>query len=198
MCFCKYLILNNIFYVLCRLIGCVGIVVASSAAIAAAPDDSEIQRWINQHAQRTNSTEMQAARYRVVGDLDGDRRDDVAVLYTLKPRASQHGESRYLAVFKHQRAPLQKDAHKSTRDGARSDVRNNLSYHAHALVSGPNAGEANRATIINRAVVVEMLTFRPGDAACCPTQATTRRYRLRSGARGLALVGHDPAKLAHQ
>jgi hypothetical protein len=54
------------------------------------------------------------------------------------------------------------------------------------LVSGPGAGEANRATILERSVVVEMLTFKPGDAACCPTHATTRRYRLT--ARGLTLV----------
>lgn len=180
---------------LCRVVGCASLFVALPVA-AAARDDSEIQRWINQHAQRTNSTEVPAARYRVVGDLDGDRRDDVAVLYTLKPRASQHGESRYLAVFKHQLAPVQNDAPKSTRDSTRSGVRNSLRYHAHVLISGPGAGEANRVTILDRAVVVEMLTFGPGDAACCPTRATTRRYRL--GVRGLTLVGHDPAKLAHQ
>ncbi len=104
-------------------------------------------------------------RHRVVGDLDGDGRDDVAVLYTLKPRAARRGESRYLATFKRQRQ--------------------GLAFYAHVLVSGPGAGEANRATILNRAVVVEMLTFKSGDARCCPTQATTRRYKL--GANSLVL-----------
>jgi hypothetical protein len=139
---------------------------ALPALAATARDDAEIQRWLHQHAQRTQSVEVAGARQRVVGDLDGDRRDDVAVLYLLKPRAARRGDSRYLAVFKRQR------------DGVR--------YHGHALVSGPGAGEANRATILERSVVVEMLTFKPGDAVCCPTRATTRRYRL--APRGLTLV----------
>jgi len=158
------------------------VLVALSATAATTRDDTEIQRWINQHAQRTNSVELPATRYRVVGDLDGDGRNDIALLYTLKPRAGRHGESRYLVAFKRQR----EESHGGRRDGLR--------YHAHVLVSGPGAGEANRATILERAVVVEMLTFRPGDAACCPTRPTTRRYRLAPHA--LTLIRPDTAKRA--
>jgi len=53
--------------------------------------DVEIQQWINKHAQQLQSVEVASARYRVVGELDGDGRNDVAVLYTLKPRAARHG-----------------------------------------------------------------------------------------------------------
>ncbi len=141
-------------------------------ARAETSDEAEIQRWLHQHAQREKRVEVPASRHRVVGDLHGERRADVALLYTLKPRAAQRGESRsgyyrYLATFKR------------ARDGQ-------LRYYAHVLVSGPGAGEANRATILNRTVVVEMLSFKAGDAPCCPTQATTRRYRLT--AHGLALT----------
>lgn len=158
------------------------------SAIAATPrDDNDVQQWLNQHAARANSGEVPAHRYRVVGDLDGDGREDVAVLYTLKPRAARRSESRYLAVFKRQ-----PDHPRGPRQGG------SLRYHAHALVSGPGAGEANRAAILERSVVVEMLTFKPGDAACCPTRATTRRYRLTP--RGLTLVNTlvkpEPAKKA--
>ncbi len=145
---------------------------AVPARAAAARDDVEIQHWINKHAQHAASVEVPAARYRVVGDLDGDGRDDVAVLYTLKPRTGRRGESRHLATFKR--------------------YREGLRYHAHVLVSGPGAGEANRVTILDRAVVVEMLTFGHGDAACCPTRATTRRYRM--AARKLALIGAETGK----
>jgi hypothetical protein len=162
------------------------LVLPAFSVFAATPrDDSDIQLWLNQHAARANGSEVAAHRYRVVGDLDGDGREDVAVLYTLKPRAARRGESRYLAVFKRQP------------DQPRGP-RGSLRYHAHALVSGPGAGEANRATILERGVVVEMLTFKPGDAACCPTRATTRRYRLTP--RGLTLVNTqvkpEPAKKA--
>ena len=51
---------------------------------------------------------------------------------------------------------------------------------------GPGAGEANRITILQRAVVVEMLTFKAGDAACCPPQPVTRRYRVAAGKLTLA------------
>jgi hypothetical protein len=162
-----------------------GMLLTAAAAIAAtgvSRDDTEIQGWLTRHAQRAHSIELAATRHRVVGDLDGDGRDDVAVLYTLQPRVGRRGESRYLAVFTHQRDP----AHEGRRDGLR--------YRAHVLVSGPGAGEANRATILERSVVVEMLIFGPGDASCCPTRPATRRYRLT--AQGLALIQHDRAKRA--
>lgn len=147
---------------------------AAAATANTSRDDAEIQRWIQQHAQRANRIEVPGQRYRVVGDLDGDGVGDVALLYTLKSRAAGVGESRYLAAFKRQ----------TDKAGGRRDA--GLRYHAHVLVSGPGAGEANRVTILSRVMVVEMLTFGPGDAACCPTRAATRRYRL--GPRGVVLV----------
>jgi hypothetical protein len=169
-------VFKQLFILSCSVV-VIGLALLAKSAIAAAPrEDADIQRWLTAHAQRAHSVEVAAARHRVVGDLDGDGRDDVAVLYTLKPRAARRGESRYLVVFKRQPDSA----------GARGGRRDPLRYHAHALVSGPGAGEANRATILERSVVVEMLTFKPGDAACCPTRATTRRYRL--APRGLTLV----------
>lgn len=157
---------------------------ASGAALS--PGDSEIRHWISRHAHQRHAVEVSAARQRVVGDLDGDGRNDVAVLYTLKSRAIPGGESRYLAAFLNdsgrQRATTGKDRSQQARDIRRDALR----YHAHVLVSGPGAGEANRITILNRTLVVEMLTFAPGDAACCPTRAATRRYRL--GTQALTLV----------
>lgn len=156
----------------------------AAQAVAAAPtDDEDIRRWISTHARRNQAEELTAARSRVVGDLDGDARDDVAVLYTLRPYSTQgqRGERRYLAVFKRG-------------GGARHALRDQrLHYHAHVLVGGAGAGaaEANRATILDQTVVVELLTHRAGDAARCPTRPATRRYRLTP--RALTLV-KAPAK----
>ena len=143
----------------------VGLLLGAQALFAATPDDAEIQRWINTHTQRSHSDELVPARSRVVGDLDGDARNDLAVLYTLRPRG-RGGERRYLAVFKRQR--------EGSRDGLR--------YHAHVLVGGSGAAEANRVTILNKTVVVEMLTHRAGDAVCC-------RHASRRGVTGSRRAG---------
>lgn len=154
----------------------------TAVGVAATHDDAEIQRWIKSHAQRSNSVELTPARLSVVGDLDGDARNDLAVLFTLRARSTEHnqhdqpnpqtqrGERRYLAVFKRQR------------EGAREMLR----YHAHVLVGGTGAAEANRVAILNKTVVVEMLTHRAGDPVCCPTRPATRRYRL--SPKGLTVV----------
>ncbi len=144
----------------------------AQAASSVAADEADIHRWIKSHMHTSKSDELSAARSSVVGDLDGDARNDRAVLYTLKPR-EQPNERRYLAVF-------------MRRDGR-------LRYQAHVMVGGTGVAEANRATILNKTVVVETLTFRAGDAACCPTRPATRRYHLSS--RGLVLV-KEAAKAA--
>ena len=142
----------------------------SSALYAATTrDEADIEHWLTRHATRVQGAELARLRQRAVGDLDGDGRMDTVVLYTLKPRTAGRGESRFLVAFKRQ-------------SGA-------LVYHGHTLVSGPGAGEANRVTVLNRIAVVEMLTYAPGDAACCPTKPTVRRYHL--SAKGLALVGTE-------
>lgn len=155
------------------------LVLGTTVSVAATHGDAEVQRWIKSHAQRSNSVELTPARSSVVGDLDGDARNDLAVLFTLRTRSTEHdrhdqhgqrGERRYLAVFKRQR------------EGAREVLR----YHAHVLVGGTGAAEANRVAILNKTVVVEMLTHRAGDAVCCPTRPSTRRYRL--APKGLTVV----------
>lgn len=161
---------------------------AFPAAAATPRDEAEIQQWLTKHATQAQSTEVTAARSRVVGDLNGDGRSEVAVLYTLKPRAPRRGESRYLAVFKRVPDNTQPARPDGTPNPRREWV---LRYHAHVLVSGPGSGETNRVSIIDRTLVLEMLAFAPGDAACCPTRVTTRRYHMAS--RGLVLAP-DPAK----
>lgn len=50
-------------------------------AYSATSDGADVQRWINAHAQRSNSEELTSARSSVVGDLDGDARNDLAMLW---------------------------------------------------------------------------------------------------------------------
>ena len=149
----------------CFFVCLLGVAQGAQYAWAASAKPDAIDRWISQHAARMQGAEVTNLRHRVTGDLDSAGGDDAAVLYTM--RVPKRGESRYLAVFV------------SSRQG--------LKYHGHTLVAGPRAGEAVRATILKRAVVVEMLTYAPGDAACCPTRQGSRRYQLT--AKGVGMVG---------
>lgn len=149
------------------------------AAAAAGVADPAIGRWIAAHAKKMHGAELADARYAVRGDIDGDGRSDVAVLYTLRGRGRDDRLLRFLAVF---------------RGGQRS-----LEYRAHILVGGKGIREVNRATILQRTVEIEALEYRTGDAACCPTQFVKRRYRLnghkleRTAIRG-AQAKNDPRR----
>lgn len=129
-----------------------------SAAAADGVSDPGIGRWIEMHAKKMQGVELGDARYAVRGDIDGDGRSDAAVLYTIRGTGKDRHLLRFLAVF---------------RRGQRA-----LDYRAHILVGGRGIREVNRATILQRAVEIEALEYRPGDAACCPTKFVKRRYRL--------------------
>ena len=131
---------------------------AAGAVAAGGVADPAIDRWIASHARKLRGAEHAAARYAVRGDVDGDGRSDVAVLYTLLGAGQGGNALRYLAVF---------------RRGPRL-----LEYRAHALVGGGGLREVNRVTILRRVIEIEALEYRPGDAACCPTRFVRHRYRL--------------------
>ena len=145
---------------------CLAAAVAAASGIA----DPAIDHWIAAHAKKLRSVEAAGARYAVTGDLDGDGRRDVAVLYTLQGTGEDRFLLRFLAAFR--RGP------------------HALEYRAHALVGGRGMREVNRATILGRQVEIESLEFRHGDAACCPTRFVKMRYRLNG--RRLERVGGRP------
>jgi hypothetical protein len=134
--------------------------------------DAAIDRWIVTHAERSKGAEHRNSRRAVVGDLDGDGRSDVAVLYTIEGAQGHDFALRYLAVF---------------RRGA-----SGLDYETHLLVGGKGIREVNRAAILAGTVVLETLEYQPKDAVCCPSKSARWRYRLREGR--LVEVKAAPAK----
>ena len=140
----------------------------AAAAPVAAPaqegiTDPAIDRWIVAHAERSKGAEHRNSRRAVIGDLDGDGRSDVAVLYTIESAKGQAADFalRYLAVFR--------------RGG------NGLEYETHLLVGGKGIREVNRAAILTGTIVLEALEYQPKDAVCCPSKPARWRYRLREG-----------------
>lgn len=131
---------------------------ALAAAAADGASDPAIGLWIDRHAKKLQGVESRKARYAVRGDIDGDGRNDAAVLYTIRSSGKNKFQLRFLAVF---------------RRGQRA-----LEYRAHILVGGKGIREVNRATILRRRVEIEALEYRPADAICCPTKFVKWRYRL--------------------
>ncbi len=134
---------------------------ASPAGGTGIAGDAAIDGWIGAHARKLKGVEQRALRYAVVGDLDGDGRDDVAVLYTIEKADPGNRRLRYLAAF-HRSAQM-------------------LEFKAHALVGGQGIREVNRVTILQRMIELETLEYAPLDAACCPSAPARARYRLAEG-----------------
>ncbi|MDH5534665.1 MAG: hypothetical protein OEZ08_03710 [Betaproteobacteria bacterium] len=137
------------------------LVAAAPAVAGKSTTDAAIDRWIEAHARKLKGVEQPMARYAVVGDLDGDGRHDVAVLYTIDDASPGNRSLRYLAAF-----------HRSARA---------LEFKAHALVGGRGIREVNRATILGRMIELETLEYAVLDEACCPSTAARARYRLTEG-----------------
>lgn len=123
--------------------------------------DPAIDRWIAKQADKMKGVERRQARYTVIGDLDGDGRDDAAVLYTIEGTGKIRYRLRFLAAFHRGRRSLQ--------------------YRAHTMVGGRGIREVNRVTILRRTIEIETLEYRHDDALCCPSGYATRRYRVHAG-----------------
>ena len=143
---------------------CAGLVLLlagiASAGAQEGYTDPAIERWIVAHARKGKASEQRDSRRAVVGDIDGDGRSDVAVLYTIEGAGADDYSLRYLAVFQRGTGGLE--------------------YRAHRLVGGKGIREVNRATIINRVVVLEALEYQAQDALCCPSRPARWRYRLQN------------------
>lgn len=128
-------------------------------ALADSTTDPAIDRWIERHVEKLQGVEQGGTRYAVVGDLDGDGMEDVAVLYTIDGAKPANSPLRYLAVFRR--------------------ARDALAYQTHALVGGLGIREVNRATILKRTIDLETLEYQPRDGLCCPSRYAKRRYQMR-------------------
>lgn len=150
---------------LCGLLAAVLLLAAAPLAVLAQEGaaDAAIDRWIKTHAERSKGAEHRNSRRAVIGDLNGDGREDVAVLYTIEAARSQADDYalRYLAAF---------------RRGA-----GGLEYEAHLLVGGKGIREVNRVTVLNGVIVLEALEYQPNDKMCCPSKPARWRYQLRAG-----------------
>ncbi|MEP7075016.1 MAG: hypothetical protein ABI878_04330 [Acidobacteriota bacterium] len=120
-----------------------------------------IHRFISQQAKRENGEEYKQARKLLKGDINGDKKKDIVVLYTLEGFNGSNNYRQYLAVFL------------GTGKGFR--------YAAKEVV-GEHAGRGvELKSIIGGRINLDTMEPRKTDPACCPSKPGKARYLFAAG-----------------
>lgn len=135
---------------------------ALEVAAPAVPDAEVIDTALAEEAKKSEGgTEYRDARKSAEGDLTGEGKAEVAVLYTLEGEGGGNGSSGYLAVF--QRA-----------EGGQLGL----------IGTTPAAGfgaVAQDLSIVDGTIRVKLLMQGPDDPDCCPSMEQEGQYVLHGG-----------------
>lgn len=126
----------------------------------ATPDDAVIESAIAVTASTVMGDEFKDARQVVAGDINGDKVDDSAVLFSVEI-PSENISTQYLAVFLRQADGLLK--------------------FANALPVGGTGNSTSDFIIENETIKLTSLTLGPDDSDCCPTLKQKTQYLLHNG-----------------
>jgi len=126
------------------------------------PDAEVIDAAIAEAAEKADgATEYKEARKQVEGDLTGDFKPDVVVMYTLEGQGGGNGAGTYIAAF--------------VREPARQ-------LHLISITSVAGLGMAVKDIVIKDASVhLTLLVQGPDDPDCCPSSEEQAQYVLHGG-----------------
>ncbi|WP_162407676.1 hypothetical protein [Pseudoxanthomonas jiangsuensis] len=128
--------------------------------VVSASDDAAIESAIAVTASTVMGDEFKDARQVVAGDINGDKVDDSAVLFSIEI-PSENTSTQYLAVFLRQP------------DGS-------LRF-ANALPVGGVGSSTSDFVIADETIRLTSLTLGPDDSDCCPTLEQKTKYLLHNG-----------------
>ncbi|MEW6740603.1 MAG: hypothetical protein ACOYU2_05910 [Nitrospirota bacterium] len=132
--------------------------------------DAHIKRYINRYEKENcepepgstcRGTEYKKARRFCSGDIDGDAKDDIAVLYTIEGFCCGNNYHYYLAVFLNR--------------GSRFELVTS------AKVGGKGERGVEFDTIRNGKILLNTEEYLPDDPMCCPTGKSRTTYSLKIG-----------------
>jgi hypothetical protein len=109
----------------------------------------DIERFIRDQARKMAGVEYKEARQLARGDLNGDGKEDVAVLYTLEGFYGTNAYRQYLAVFT------------SGRSGLRGPPRQE--------VGGKGWRDVDSLTMVNGSIQLNTREYAGSDPSCCPS-----------------------------
>jgi hypothetical protein len=118
-----------------------------------------LEQHINRHAKSTNGNEYLPARSYTHGDVDGDGKDDAAVIYTLEGIRGGNDWLQFLAV-------------KLSSENGRIIFQQ---------VGGKDIRAVENIEIMNGRIVVSILEYAPSDASCCPSISKTHTFVIKNG-----------------
>lgn len=134
---------------------------SEATVVTESADESAVDQAIQIAASAVSGEEYRDARHSASGDIDGDGRSDLAVVFTVEV-ASANTAMQNLAAFVRQQ------------DGG-------LRFAGSTVVGAQGGASVGRVAIDQGSVVLTTLTLGPNDPDCCPSIETSTRFTLAEG-----------------
>lgn len=128
---------------------------------AQAGDNAVVNSFITRQADREKGEEYEDARKILRGDVDGDRKTDLVVLYTLEGFGGGNDHRQYIAIFL----------------GKGKGFR----YATNDVVGGKFYRGVELRSITAGKIDLDTMEYRKTDAACCPSKKGKTSYIFSKG-----------------
>ena len=133
----------------------------SQFAYPQADETAVIERFISQQAKKEGAEDYKEARKVLHGDVNGDKKTDVVVLYSLEGFGGGNGYVQYLAVFL----------------GNGKTFR----YATNEAVGGKFRRDVDLKSVTGSTINLDTKEYRKKDPACCPSKIGKARFVFRNG-----------------
>jgi len=130
-------------------------------AYSQANPDAIIDSYISRQAEKQDCVEYQEARKILRGDINGDGKADVVVIYTLEGCGGGINWARILAVF--------------LRKGQ------NVQFGAETAAGAKGVRAVDLESISGGKINLETMGYRANDPACCPSRKGKTKYAFSKG-----------------
>ena len=124
-------------------------------------DSAVVNSFISKRAKTEQAEEYADARKIVRGDVNGDGKTDLVVLYSLEGFNGGNSYGQYLAIFV----------------GSGRSFR----YAANAAVAGKLNRTVELVSVVGGRINLDTTGYRPNDPACCPTKKGKTHYVFANG-----------------
>ena len=116
------------------------------------------KNFISHQAKTLHGEEYEEARKIVRGDLNGDGKEDLVVLYTLEGFAGGNDYHQYLAVFVASGKTFQ--------------------HAADTVVGGKNFRDVDLVSVTGPTINLDTKSYAKADPACCPSKVGKTKYHF--------------------